>query len=217
MNARSCAPSRSSSAASAKPSTTSVLGRTARCRSACSAILVRSGSMTTSCPPLRFALRDLPHQMQIRDRRVVAPHDIELRVRRRVRADARHRAIGPGPGLRAHRAAHRAAIEQRGAELVEEAQRHAVHRQHAVRARRSSAASRPAGRACAITSGHARMDRVERLVPRDALEAPGAARAGAPHRIHAGAARRARTRPSGARPCCRSRPPCRAARPSRAP
>ena len=53
MNARSSAPRRSSSAASAQPSTTSVPGRSGRCRSACSAILMRRGSTTTSLPPAR--------------------------------------------------------------------------------------------------------------------------------------------------------------------
>ena len=56
MNARSSAPRRSRSAATAHASTTSVPGRRARCRSACSAILVRRGSTTTSLPPARRAL-----------------------------------------------------------------------------------------------------------------------------------------------------------------
>src|SRR5207248_11169800 len=41
----------------AHASSTSVPGKFATCRSACSAILVRNGSITTSLPPLRFARR----------------------------------------------------------------------------------------------------------------------------------------------------------------
>jgi hypothetical protein len=55
MKARSRAPRRSSSAVTAQARTTSVPGRRARWRSACSAIFVRRGSMTTSFAPFRRA------------------------------------------------------------------------------------------------------------------------------------------------------------------
>ena len=57
MNSLSSLPARSSSAATAHAKGVSVPGRVCRCRSACSAILVRSGSMTASRPPRRFAFR----------------------------------------------------------------------------------------------------------------------------------------------------------------
>ncbi len=85
---------RSSSAASAHASSTSVPGSGARCRSACSAILVRSGSTTTSLPPLRFDWRIAAHQMQVGDGRVVAPHHVQLCIRGEVPAGSlapRHR------------------------------------------------------------------------------------------------------------------------------
>ena len=55
MKARSRPPRRSSSAASAHASTTSVPGRSATCRSACSASFTRLGSTTTSRAPRRRA------------------------------------------------------------------------------------------------------------------------------------------------------------------
>ena len=61
-------------------------------------------------PPLRFARRTAAHQMQVGDRRVVAPDDVQRRVLGELRRAAGHGAIGPGPGLAAHAAAQRAAI-----------------------------------------------------------------------------------------------------------
>ena len=53
IKAWSSAPDRSSSAATDQASNVSVPGSSCRCRSACSAIFVRSGSTTTSLPPFR--------------------------------------------------------------------------------------------------------------------------------------------------------------------
>ena len=58
MNSRSSPPCRSRSAAIAQARITSVPGRIARCRSACSAIFVRRVSTTTSFPPARLARPD---------------------------------------------------------------------------------------------------------------------------------------------------------------
>ena len=48
--------------------------------------------------------------MQVGDRRVVAPDDVQRRVLGELRRAAGHGAVGPGPGLAAHAAAQRAAI-----------------------------------------------------------------------------------------------------------
>src|SRR5579864_7357236 len=119
--------------------------------------------------------------MQIGDGRIVAPHDVERGVRRRLRSDAGYRTIGAGPGLAAYPAAQGPAIELAGAEPMEETQRHAVHREHAVRARIVERHHRL--RAEALDHArHASMDLVERFGPADPLELARAARPGAPQR-----------------------------------
>ena len=83
----------------------------AKCKSACSAILVRNGSITTSLPPLRFAAADAAHEVQIGDGRVVAPDHVELGVAAASGPMPGDGAVSAGPGLAAHPAAQRAAIE----------------------------------------------------------------------------------------------------------
>jgi hypothetical protein len=124
---------------------------------------------------------DVAHQMQIGDRRIVAPHDVERGVLRRLRSDAGYRTIGARPGLAAYPAAQGPAIELAGAEPMEEAQRHAVHRQHAVRARIVERYHRLWAEALDHLR-HASMDLVERFIPANPLEPARAARPGAPQR-----------------------------------
>ena len=76
MKARSKAPRRSSSAVSAHARIRSVPGRSAMCRSACSATLVRTGSTHHQLAARAPHLVDERHQVQVRPRDVVAPgHD----------------------------------------------------------------------------------------------------------------------------------------------
>ena len=115
-------------------SSTSVPGTGARCRSACSAILVRSGSTTTSSA---VALR-LCGCWRTRCRLATVallPHTtFSLAPAANPGGHAWHRAIGAGPGFAAHAAAHARGDRAGCAKPVEEAQRHAVAGQHAVRA-----------------------------------------------------------------------------------
>jgi len=124
---------------------------------------------------------DLAHQMQIGDGCIVAPHDVERGVRRRLRSDAGYRTIGARPGLAAHPAAQGPAIELAGAQPMEEAQRHAVHRQHAVRARIVQRHHRLRAEALDHRR-HASMNLVEGFVPADLLEPARATRPRAPQR-----------------------------------
>src|ERR1700704_2979884 len=77
---------------------------------------------------------DLAHEMQVGDRRVVAPHYRELGVLGRLGAYARDQAVSASPSLATHPSAHGPAIELARAELVKESQRHAIAGEHAVRA-----------------------------------------------------------------------------------
>src|SRR6267378_3257942 len=180
-NARSIPPRRSSSAAIAHASTTSVPGLTGRWRSARSAILVRLGSTTTSLAPLRRAIDDGCH-VQARPRDVVAPRHDQLAVLDLLGRDAGRRgAIGAGPRLAADTAAERRAVEQRRAEPVEEAQVHRPAGEDAVRA----AVVQRHDRLRAVRGDHrreARVDEIERLGPRDRRERACALGAGAAQR-----------------------------------
>ena len=115
-------------------------------------------------PALALRLPDAAYQMQVGDSRVVAPHHVQLRVRGELRRAAGNGAIGAGPRLAAHAAAHRAAIELRRAKLVEEARRHAVAGEHPVRTGIVQRRHRRRPPALDHVTG-ARVDFVERRVP----------------------------------------------------
>ena len=74
--------------------------------------------------PAAFTLRpaDAAHEVQIGDRRVVAPDDVELGVLGEFRRAPGDGAVSAGPGLAPHPAAQAAAIDDAGAELMEKAQ-----------------------------------------------------------------------------------------------
>ena len=107
--------------------------------------------------------------MQVRPRDIVPPGDDQPGERHLLRRDAGHRAEGAEPGLGADPAAQRLPLEQGRAQLVEEAQVHGAAGQHPVgpgiveRQDRLRAMGRD-------HRGEARVDDVERLLPRDALE-----------------------------------------------
>ena len=115
---------------------------------------------------------DLPHEMQIAARRVVAPHDDELR-----KTDLLERCTGgcaesAGVGRATDAATSRAAAQQRSADLVKEAQRHGITRQHPVRAGIVERQQRL--RAVAIDDlAYATVNGVESLIPSDSLELGG--------------------------------------------
>ena len=118
--------------------------------------------------PLRLV--DDGHEVEVRPRDVVAPHDDELRVRGLLGPDARHRAVGARPGLGADAAAQGLSVEQGRAEAMEEAQIHRGVGEHAMRTRivEGQHGLRPVG---GDGGRHARVDEVERFLPGDPLEA----------------------------------------------
>ena len=208
MKARSSAPSRSSSTASAKPRTTSVPGRIARCRSACSAILMRIGSTTTRRPPLRFAVRIWRTRCRLATVALLPQTMLSLRVRRRLGADAGHRAKGAGPCLAAHAAAQRRAEELASRRACGRSAATCCRRRACRAGPRSSAAAPPAGRSASITAATRSwmMSSASSQAMRSKL--PGAARADAPQRMREPAGAVDEFGRCGAPPCCRSRPPC---------
>jgi hypothetical protein len=74
--------------------------------------------------PSAFTLRpaEAAHEVQIGDRRVIAPDDIELGVLGEFRRAPGDGAVSAGPPLAAHSAAQSAAIDDAGAELMKKAQ-----------------------------------------------------------------------------------------------
>ena len=134
--------------------------------------------------PTAAALRlpDAAYEMHIRHGRVVAPDEVELGIFGEIGRAARHRAIGAGPGLAAHSAAQSAPIKLARPEPVEEAQRHAVAGEQTVRpgiVQRQDRLRPPAPDNLVDPL----VDLVERSLPGDALELPGAFRSGAAQRI----------------------------------
>ena len=112
---------------------------------------------------------DLPHEVQIAARGVVAPDDDELRQTHLLERRAGGCAESAGVGRAADAATQRAAAQQRGADFVKEAQRHGIARQHPVRAGVVERQQRL--RAVAINDvADATVDSVERLIPGDPLE-----------------------------------------------
>ena len=162
-------------------SAASVPGRGARCQSAFSAVRERKGSMTTSRAPRRRAsstngqrctleLTMLAPQARISRACTTASGSKPMRAadRRLVAGDAGAGADGP--------------VEQARAERVEEAAVHAAvgEQAHVAGVRVGQDRLRPVlGGDRAQPLG----DRAERLVPRDALEAPLALAAHAPQRV----------------------------------
>src|SRR5438874_7076134 len=120
--------------------------------------------------------------MHIRHGRVVAPDEVELGAFGEIGRAARHRTIGAGPGLAAHSAAQSAPIKLARPEPVEEAQRHAVAGEQTVRpgiVQRQDRLRPPAPDNLVDPL----VDLVERSLPGDALELPGAFRSDAAQRI----------------------------------
>src|SRR5215471_15282342 len=113
MNSRSRPPRRSSSAAIAHANTTSVPGRSAMCRSAGAARPV-----------------DDRHHVQIRPRHVAAPGDDQLGVLGLLGPDAGRGTEGADPRFRANAATEWTAVEQAGAEAMEEAKVHRAAGEH---------------------------------------------------------------------------------------
>ncbi len=122
------------------------------------------------------------HEVQIGGGRVVAPDDVELGVLGEFGRASGDGAIGPDPRLAAHPAAQCPPVELGSAEPMEEAQRHAVAGEKAVRA--------------GIVQRHHRLrpppiddgadplvDLVERRLPRDPLELPGTLGSDAAQRV----------------------------------
>ncbi len=110
-------------------------------------------------------------EVEVRPRDVVAPRDREPGVPHLLGGDAGRGAEGAEPGLGADAAAERRAVEERGAQLVEEAQVHRRIGEHAVRPR----VVERQHRLRAVRGDHARhalVDEVERLVPGHRREAP---------------------------------------------
>src|SRR2546422_4626718 len=124
---------------------------------------------------------DPGHEVEVRPGDVVAPDDDEPGVGDLLGPDAGDRAEGPHPRLGADSAAERSPIEQARAELVEEPKVHRAAREHAVRARVVERQDR-LGAVRGDDRAEPRVDRVERLPPRDTLEAPLASGAHAPER-----------------------------------
>ena len=113
---------------------------------------------------------DQRRDVQVGPGDVVAPGDHEPRLRDLLGPDAGRGAEGPQPGLRPDTAAQRSAIEQRRAHAMEEAQVHRATGQQAV----GSRVVERHHRLWAVLGddrADPRVDRVERLVPRDAREA----------------------------------------------
>ena len=114
---------------------------------------------------------DHGHEVEVRPRHVAAPGDDQLRVLGLLGANARHRTERPDPRLRPDAAAQGAAVQQAGAEPVEEAE---IHRAAGEQAVRPGVVERQ-DRLRPVSGDHGRksvMDDVERLGPRDPLEAP---------------------------------------------
>ena len=125
---------------------------------------------------------DQPHQVQIAGGRVVAPDDDELGEAHLLERRARAIAEGAGVGLGADAAAHRAAVQERGAEAVEETQRHRIRGKHALRSRVVERQHRL--RSVALDdAADLRVDGIERFVPGDAREFAAAPVADALERI----------------------------------
>jgi hypothetical protein len=125
---------------------------------------------------------DAAHEVHVRHRRVVAPHDVEPGMLGEFRRAAGHRAIGAGPGFAAHPAAQGAPVELARAEPVEEARRHAVAGEETVRpgiVQRQYRLCSPA----ADNLSDPVVDLVERRVPRDPLELPGTFRSNPAQRV----------------------------------
>ena len=115
-------------------------------------------------------LVDDRHDVQIRPRHVAAPGHDQLRVLGLLGPDARRRTKGADPGLRADTAAERTAVEQTGAEPVKEPKIHRTAGEHPVRAGIIQRQDRL--RSVRGDDGReALVDDIERLGPRDALEA----------------------------------------------
>ena len=111
------------------------------------------------------------HDVEVRPRHVAAPGDDQLRVLRLLGADAGRRTERPDPRLGPDAAAEGPAIEQAGAELVEEPEVHRPAGQEPVRpgvVQRQDRLRAVGG----DDGGESLVDDVERLGPRDALEAP---------------------------------------------
>ena len=147
------------------------------------ALLGRLGPSRVDAPQLGAAalglLREGP-EVQVRRDRVAAPDDDQLALGVVLEMHADLAAVGHRQRLAAGAGAD-GAVEQRRAELVEEAQRHrlALHHPH-----RAGVAVRQHGLRLAGGDGaQARRDRVERLVPGDALEAAAALGADALERM----------------------------------
>ena len=120
--------------------------------------------------------------MQIGGRRVVSPDDGQFRLTHRLGTDPGDRAVCARPRLGAHAAAHRPAKQVGGAQLVEEPQRHAVARQHAMGA--GVVQGHHALRTPAVDHGaHALVDDIQRLVPGDLAELSFPARPGSHERL----------------------------------
>jgi hypothetical protein len=71
---------------------------------------------------LAFGAADAAYEVQIGNRRVVAPNDVEFSVLGEFGRHSGHRAIGSGPRLAAYTAAQSAAVNDAGPEPVEKAQ-----------------------------------------------------------------------------------------------
>ena len=71
---------------------------------------------------LAHGLTHVAHKVQVGDRGVAAPDDVELGVGSRLGPDAGHEAVGASPRLTPDRAAHRAPVELAGAQAMEKAQ-----------------------------------------------------------------------------------------------
>src|SRR5712692_2336782 len=111
------------------------------------------------------------YEVEVRPRHVAAPGDDELRMLGLLGPDAGHRTERPDPRLGADASAERPAIEQARAEPVEEPEVHRTAGEHAVR----SGIVERKDRLRAVGGDHGReslVDDVERLRPRNALEAP---------------------------------------------
>src|SRR5919204_3401298 len=125
---------------------------------------------------------DLPDEVEIGNRRVVAPDDIELCVPGEFGRATGNEPVGSCPGLAAHAAAEGAAVKLRRTEAIEEARRHAVAGEKAVRAgiveRHDRLRTPPAD-----DFGDTLVDLVERQLPGDALELAGALGSGATQRV----------------------------------